>query len=209
MDPPRISVLCVDDHRLMREGIVRIIELDPSVTVVAEGATGEEAVERFRQFRPDVTLMDLQLRGMNGLQAIRVIRHMQPDARIVVLTMYDGDESIYHALQAGAMGYLLKDSVPEDLIRVIHEVHAGQRSIPAHVAGRLAARTSQPTLTSREMEVLEHLAQGMRNKEIAGALSISEETTRAHIKAIFHKLNVHDRTAALAEALRRGIVRVG
>jgi two-component system, NarL family, response regulator len=209
MDPPRISVLCVDDHRLMREGIVRIIELDPSVTVVAEGATGEEAVERFRQFRPDVTLMDLQLRGMNGLQAIRVIRHMQPDARIVVLTMYDGDESIYHALQAGAMGYLLKDSVPEDLIRVIHEVHAGQRSIPSHVAGRLAARTSQPTLTSREMEVLEHLAQGMRNKEIAGALSISEETTRAHIKAIFHKLNVHDRTAALAEALRRGIVRVG
>jgi two-component system, NarL family, response regulator len=193
----------------MREGIVRIIELDPSVTVVAEGATGEEAVERFRQFRPDVTLMDLQLRGMNGLQAIRVIRHMQPDARIVVLTMYDGDESIYHALQAGAMGYLLKDSVPEDLIRVIHEVHAGQRSIPSHVAGRLAARTSQPTLTSREMEVLEHLAQGMRNKEIAGALSISEETTRAHIKAIFHKLNVHDRTAALAEALRRGIVRVG
>src|SRR4030095_7635103 len=104
MDPPRISVLCVDDHRLMREGIVRIIELDPSVTVGAEGATGEEAVERFRQFRPDVTLMDLQLRGMNGLQAIRVIRHMQPDARIVVLTMYDGDESIYHALQAGAMG---------------------------------------------------------------------------------------------------------
>jgi DNA-binding NarL/FixJ family response regulator len=208
MEHSNISVLCVDDHRLMREGIVRIIELDPSVTVVAEGATGEEAVERFLQYRPDVTLMDLQLRGMNGLQAIRAIRQLQPDARIVVLTMYEGDESIYHALQAGAMGYLLKDSVPEDLIRVIREVHAGHRSIPAHVEERLAVRTGQPTLTSREMEVLEHLAQGMRNKEIAVALSISEETARAHIKGIFHKLNVHDRTAALAEALRRGIVRV-
>jgi len=204
-----INVLCVDDHRLMREGIVRIIEMEPGVTVVAEGATGEEAVERFVQYRPDVTLMDLQLRGMNGLQAIREIRKLAPDARIVVLTMYEGDESIYHALQAGAMGYLLKDSVPDDLIRVIREVHNGQRSIPALVEQRLAARTNQPGLTVRELEVLEHLAQGMRNKEIAVALSISEETARVHIKGIFHKLNVHDRTAALAEALRRGIVRVG
>ena len=123
--------------------------------------------------------------------------------------MYQGDENIYHALQAGAMGYLLKDSVPDDLIRVIQEVHNGQRSIPAVVEQRLAARSNQPGLTVREMEVLEHLAQGMRNKEIAVALSISEETARVHIKGIFHKLNVHDRTAALAEALRRGIVRVG
>ena len=207
--PQAINVLCVDDHRLMREGIVRIIEMEPGVTVVAEGATGEEAVERFRQFKPDVTLMDLQLRGMNGLQAIREIRKVQPDARIVVLTMYEGDESIYHALQAGAMGYLLKDSVPDDLIRVIREVHNGQRSIPTLVEQRLAARSNEPSLTVREMEVLEHLAQGMRNKEIGVALSISEETARVHIKGIFHKLNVHDRTAALAEALRRGIIRVG
>jgi DNA-binding NarL/FixJ family response regulator len=204
-----ISVLCVDDHQLMREGIVRIIQMEPGVTVVAEGATGEEAVERFTRHRPDVTLMDLQLRGMNGLQAIRQIRQLQHDARIVVLTMYEGDENIYHALQAGAMGYLLKDSVPEDLIRVIREVHNGQRSIPPLVQERLAARSNQPSLTGREMEVLEHLAQGMRNKEIAAALSISEETTRVHIRGIFHKLNVHDRTAALAEALRRGLVRVG
>jgi DNA-binding NarL/FixJ family response regulator len=209
MKHPQINVLCVDDHRLMREGIKAIIEMEPGVTVVAEGATGEEAVEQFVRTRPDVTLMDLQLRGMNGLQAIREIRKLQPDARIVVLTMYEGDQSIYHALQAGAMGYLLKDSVPEDLIRVIHEVHEGRRSIPPVVEERLVARTNEPGLTVREMEVLEQLAQGMRNKEIAAALSISEETARVHIKGIFHKLNVHDRTAALAEALRRGIVRLG
>jgi two-component system NarL family response regulator len=209
MEHSNISILCVDDHQLMRKGIVQIVALDPSVTVVAEAATGEEAVAQFLQFRPDVTLMDLQLRGMNGLQAIQAIRQVQPDARIVVLTMYEGDENIYRALRAGAMGYLLKDSVPEDLIRVIHEVHAGRRSIPPQVEERLAARIGQATLTVREMEVLRHLAQGMRNKEIAVALSISEETARAHIKGIFHKLNVHDRTAALAEALRRGIVRVG
>lgn len=208
MPDTTIKVLCVDDHRLMREGIVRIIGLDPSVTVVAEAATGEEAVEKYLRYRPDVTLMDLQLRGMNGLQAIRTIRHLQPEARIVVLTMYEGDETIYDALHAGAMGYLLKDSVPEDLIRVVRDVHAGRKSIPPHVEAMLAVRTGQPTLTVREIEVLERLAKGMRNKEIAVELRISEETARAHIKGIFHKLNVHDRTAALAEALRRGLVRV-
>jgi two-component system NarL family response regulator len=205
---PIIRVLCVDDHRLMREGIVQIIGLDAGVTVVAEGATGEEAVEKYLHYRPDVTLMDLQLRGMNGLQAIRTIRQLQPDARIVVLTMYEGDENIYDALKAGAVGYLLKDAVPNDLIRVIREVHSGLKSIPAHVEARLAARIGQPTLTLREMEVLERLAKGMRNKEIGVELGISEETARAHINGIFHKLNVHDRTAALAEALRRGLVRV-
>jgi two-component system NarL family response regulator len=205
---PIIKVLCVDDHRLMREGIVRIIGFDAGVRVVAEGGTGEEAVERFLQYRPDVTLMDLQLRGMNGLQAIRTIRTLQPDARIVVLTMYEGDETIYDALEAGAVGYLLKDSVPGDLIRVIREVHSGLRSIPAHIEAKLEARMSRPKLTVREKEVLDLLAQGMRNKEIAAELRISEETTRAHIKGIFQKLRVHDRTAALAEALRRGLARV-
>jgi DNA-binding NarL/FixJ family response regulator len=205
---PVIKVLCVDDHRLMREGIVRIIGFDEGVRVVAEGGTGEEAVERFLQHRPDVTLMDLQLRGMNGLQAIRTIRTLQPDARIVVLTMYEGDETIYDALEAGAVGYLLKDSVPGDLIRVIREVHSGLRSIPPHIEAKLEARIGRPKLTVREKEVLDLLAQGMRNKEIAAELRISEETTRAHIKGIFQKLRVHDRTAALAEALRRGLARV-
>jgi DNA-binding NarL/FixJ family response regulator len=193
----------------MREGIVRLIELDSALIVVGKAATGEEALERFLECRPDVTVMDLQLRGsMTGIQAIRTIRGAQADARILVLTMYEGDESIYEALRAGAMGYLLKDSLPEDLIRVIREVHAGNRSIPPHIEAKLAAGTKHPVLSLREMEVLELLARGMRNKEISGKLQISEETARAHIKAIFHKLNVHDRTAALSEAVRRGIVRV-
>jgi DNA-binding NarL/FixJ family response regulator len=204
-----IRVMCVDDHRLMREGIVLIIGLDPSMTVVAEAATGEEAVERFVECRPDVTLMDLQMPGMNGLRAIHAIRAIQADARIIVLTMYAGDTNIYHALQAGAMGYLLKDSVPDDLIRIIHDVHAGKRAVPAHLEAMLTEHETKPALTSREIEVLELLAKGMRNKEIGGTLHITEETVRAHIRSIFLKLNVHDRTAALAEALRRGIVRVG
>jgi two-component system NarL family response regulator len=206
MPEENISVLCIDDHRLMREGIVRIIGMDPDVTVVAEGASGEEAIALFERFRPDITLMDLQLRGMNGLQAIRAIRAFEPNARIIVLTMYEGDEDIYRALQAGAAGYVLKDSVPEDVVRVIREVHAGGRSLPPFVEARLAERSGQPSLTARETEVLELLAKGMRNKEIAVTLSITEQTTHAHIKAVFIKLNVHDRTAAMAEALRRGII---
>jgi DNA-binding NarL/FixJ family response regulator len=204
-----IRVMCVDDHRLMREGIVLIIGLDPTLAVVAEASTGEEAVARFVEFRPDVTLMDLQLPGMNGLQAINAIRRIQPDARIIVLTMYAGDTSIYQALQAGAKGYLLKDAVPQDLIRTIHDVHIGKRAVPPHLEAMLTEHDARPLLTPREVEVLELLAKGMRNKEIGKALDIAEETVRAHIRSIFVKLQVHDRTAALAEALRRGIVRVG
>jgi DNA-binding NarL/FixJ family response regulator len=206
---PTIRVLCVDDHRLMREGIMRVVGLQPDMTVVAQASNGEEAVEQFLQHRPDVTLMDLQLPRVNGLHAIRAIRHAQPDARIVVLTMYHGDEDIYRALQAGAVGYLLKDTVPEDLIRVIREVHAGHRAIPPDVAATLAVRATQPALTLRELQVLELLATGKRNKEIAADLGISSDTARAHIKSIFVKFNVHDRTAALAEALRRGIIHIG
>src|SRR4051812_18870682 len=192
----------------MREGIVRIVSLQPDIAVVAEARTGEEAVEQFLTHRPDVTLMDLQLPVMNGLQAIRAIRRAQSDARVVVLTMYQGDEDIYRALQAGAAAYLLKDSVPDDLIRVIRQVHAGGQSISDDVAAKMAARASQPALTDRELQVLTLLATGQRNKEIAATLSISEDTARTHIKSIFSKFNVHDRTAALAEAVRRGIVHI-
>ena len=209
MNQPHIRVLCVDDHRLMREGIVRVVGRQPDMEVIAEATHGEEAVEQFLQYRPDVTLMDLQLPRMNGLQAIQAIRRTQPDARIVVLTMYHGDEDIYRALQAGAVGYLLKDTVPEDLVRVIREVHSGGLAIPPDVAAVLATRASQPTLTFRELQVLELLATGKRNKEIADELGISGDTARAHIKSIFLKFNVHDRTAALAEALRRGIIHIG
>ena len=193
----------------MREGIMRVVGLQPDMTVVAQANNGEEAVEQFLQHRPDVTLMDLQLPRVNGLHAIRAIRHAQPDARIIVLTMYQGDEDIYRALQAGAAGYLLKDTVPEDLVRVIREVHAGQRAIPPDVAAVLALRARQPSLTLRELQVLELLATGKRNKEIAADLGISSDTARAHIKSIFIKFNVHDRTAALAEALRRGMIQIG
>lgn len=203
-----IRVLCVDDHRLMREGLVRIVSLQEDITVVAEARTGVEAVEQFLKHRPDVTLMDLQLPVMSGLQAIRAIRKAQPDARVVVLTMYQGDEDIYRALQAGAAAYLLKDSVPDDLIHVIRQVHAGNHAISGDVAARLAARASQPALTERELQVLALLATGQRNKEIADTLSISEDTARTHIKSIFLKFNVHDRTAALAEGVRRGIVHI-
>ena len=203
-----IRVLCVDDHRLMREGIVRIVSLQPDIVVVAEARNGEEAVAQFLAHRPDVTLMDMQLPVMSGLQAIRAIKRAQPDARIVVLTMYQGDEDIYRALQAGATSYLLKDSVPDDLIRVIREARAGNPTMSDDVAARLASRANQPALTDRELQVLDLLAAGQRNKEIAATLSISEDTARTHIKSIFVKFNVHDRTAALAEAVRRGIVHI-
>ena len=203
-----IRLLCVDDHRLMREGIVRIVTTYPDVRVVAQATTGAEAVEQFLAPRPDVTLKDLQLPTMNGLEAIRRIRAAEPRARIVVLTMYHGDEDIYRALQAGAAGYVLKDTVPEELIHVIREAHAGRQSIPSAVAARLEGRTNQPALTARELQVLELLKKGRRNKEIAAALGISEDTARTHIKSIFLKFGVHDRTAALSEAFRRGLVHI-
>jgi DNA-binding NarL/FixJ family response regulator len=203
-----IRVLCVDDHRLMREGLSRIVGVQPDMTVVAEASNGEEALEQFLGHRPDVTLMDLQLPAMSGVETIRAIRQREPGARIVVLTMYQGDEDIHRALQAGAVGYLLKDTVPDDLIRVIREVHAGRRAIPPEIAAMLEQRASQPTLTARELQVLELLATGRRNKEIAAELGISGDTASAHIKSIFLKFNVHDRTAALREALRRGIIHI-
>ena len=203
-----IRVLCADDHRLMREGIARIVGVQPDMTVVAQASDGEQAVAQFLKYRPDVTLMDLEMPTMHGVQAIQVIRTHQADARIVVLTMYQGDEDIHRAVEAGAMGYLLKDTLPEDLIRVIREVNEGRRALPPEIAAALEARASHPTLTAREFQVLELLATGKRNKEIAAALGITGDTASAHIKSIFLKFNVHDRTAALAEALRRGIIHI-
>ena len=204
-----VRVMCVDDHRLMREGIRRIVDLQPDMVVVAEAANGAEAVEQFQKHKPDVTLMDLNLPSMNGHEAIKAIRRLQPDARIVVLTMYYGDEDVYRAIAAGVMGYILKDTVPDDLIHVIREVHAGRRSVPPEIEAVLDARAMQPSLTPREFQVLQLLATGKRNKEIASALGISADTTNAHEKSIFQKFNVHDRTAALAEAIRRGIIHIG
>ncbi len=208
MSDALIRILCVDDHRLMREGIVRSVGLQPDMAVIAQASNGEEAVEQFRRHSPDVTLMDLQLPRLSGLEAIRMIRAEQPQARIVVLTMYHGDEDIYRAIQSGASGYLLKDTVPDDLADVIREVHQGRRVLPPAVAAAFESRASQPGLTLREIQVLELLACGKRNKEIAAELGISIDTTSSHIRSIFSKFKVHDRTAALAEGLRRGILHI-
>jgi DNA-binding NarL/FixJ family response regulator len=201
-----IRILCVDDHRIVREGIELIIARQPDMQVAASAASGEESIEMFRRYRPDVTLMDLQLGAMSGVDAIRVIRREHPDARIVVLTMFQGDEDIFRALQAGAATYLLKDTLSDDLIRVIREVHAGKQPVRPEVEARLAERAAGPTLTPREIQVVGLIAEGMRNKEIAAALGISDETVQVHVKSIFWKLKVKDRSAAMNVALRRGII---
>ena len=204
--PNKIRVLCVDDHPLVRDGVSRKIDLLPDRRVVATAATGEEAVRLFEEHRPDVTLMDLSLPGMSGLEAITSIRRTQPDARIVVLTMYKGDEDIHRALQAGAAAYVLKTTVSDDLIRVLREVYGGARPMSRDVAAQLATRAVSPPLTAREKAVVELMARGMRNKEIAAELGISEDTVEVHARNIFLKLNVRDRTAAVTAALRRGII---
>jgi two-component system NarL family response regulator len=201
-----IRLLCVDDHRVVREGLSAMLGRQRDMEVVAQAATGEQAVELFRQHRPDVTLMDLQLPTMSGLDAIRAIRREDPGARIIVLTMYHGEEDIYRALQAGAATYLLKDAISDDLTTMVREVHAGNRPIPPNIAEVLAARAAQPSLSAREVEVVRLIAQGLRNKEIATALHITEETAKVHVRRVFAKLNVNDRTAAVRIAMRRGII---
>lgn len=209
MQKKRIRVLCVDDHRLVREGLVLIIERQRDMEVVGQAASGEEAIALFQAHRPDVTLMDLRLGSLNGVEAIRRIRSSDADAKIVVLTMYDGDEDIYRAIQAGAVTYLLKDSLSDDLIRVVREVSAGYRpSFSSDVQTRLDERAKRPTLTRREVQVLGLISSGMRNKEIGAALGISDETVQVHVRNLLAKLEVQDRTAAVNVALRRGIIHI-
>lgn len=204
----RIRVLCTDDHRIVREGIALIINRQSDMEVVASAASGEEALALFRSHRPDVTLMDLQLGGLSGLETIRAIRRLDRNARIVVLTMYQGDEDIYRALNAGASAYLLKDALSDELIRVIRDAHAGAASLNADVEARLAARAARPTLTPREIQVLELIAEGMRNREIGAVIGVTEETVDVHVRNIRAKLGVDDRTAAVNVAIRRGIIHI-
>ena len=203
-----IRVLCVDDHRLMREGVAKIVGVQPDMEVVAEASNGEHAVTQFLASRPDVTLMDLQLPVVSGPEATRRIRELDHAARIIVLTMYHGDEDIDRAFQAGAMGYVLKDAISDDLIHVIREVYAGRHVVTPEIQQALDERARRPTLSLRKRQVLELMAEGMRNKEIAAALGISADTTGMHLKNLFTKLDVHDRTAAVAKAIRRGIIRI-
>lgn len=199
-------MLCVDDHRLVREGIARIVAVHHDMEVVAQASNGDQAVAQFLMHRPDVTLMDLRMPIMDGTEAIRLIRRHDETARIIVLTTYQGDEDIHGAFKAGAMGYLLKDSIPDELIHVVREVYAGRPVMAPEIQQALKQRASQPVLTLRERQVLELIARGMRNKEIASALGITPDTTDAHVKRIYTKLGVHDRTSALGEAIRRGLV---
>jgi len=204
---PPIRVVCVDDHRIVRDGLALIINQQPDMEVVGAAASGEEALKVYRNHRPDVTLMDLQLRAMSGVDAIRAIRGVDPDARIVVLTMSRGDEDIHRALAAGAVSYLVKDTAFDDLLRIIREVHAGRSpQISPDIRARLAERAARPALAPPEVEVLELVRQGLRNREIAASLGVGEETVQSHVKHILAKLDVPDRTAAIDVALRRGII---
>jgi DNA-binding NarL/FixJ family response regulator len=201
-----IRILVADDHNVVRQGLVALIKTVPDMTVIAEAADGLQAVELFRQHRPDVTIMDLRLPGISGVEAITQIRRDFPAARILVLTTFDGDENIFRALQAGARGYLLKDMFGDELMEAIRGVHAGRTRIPAPIAQRLAERMGGPSLTNRELEVLKLIVAGKSNRDIGTELTISEATVKTHINSILSKLGVSDRTQAATTALQRGIV---
>ena len=204
----KLRLMLVDDHYLVRMGLASIIALEPDLTVCAEAASGEQACALYRAHRPDVTLMDQRLPGMNGSQTVQAIRAEFPDARIVMISTYVCDEEIYRALQAGAMGYLVKSVQRDELVRAVRKAAAGQRHIPGEVAARLADRVTRSQLSMRELEVLRLLVGGRRNREIATALDISEGTVKLHVSSILSKLGVSDRTEAVTRALQRGIVQL-
>ena len=206
MSNEKIKVMIVDDHPLLRVGVASIVNARSDMTVMAQTGTGEEAVALFSQHRPDVTLMDLRLPKMSGVDAILAIRARFPMARFVVLTTYEGDEDIHRALEAGAKGYIIKGMPYQTLIEALLRVHGGGRFLPPPVARALASRMPDSNLSSREKEVLRHLVEGMSNKEIAGLLGITEATVKCHVSTILMRLNVSDRTQAVVTALQRGLV---
>ena len=201
-----IRVLAVDDHPLIRAGVVAFLATEPDVQVVAEAANGEEALEQYRELRPDIVLMDLSMPVMDGLSATSAILDEFPDARVIVLTTYDGDEDIHRALDAGARGYLVKDMMAADVLNVIRTVHSGRRGIPHTVAAKLAEHTPRVPLTPRETQVLRLVAEGLSNPEIAARLVVTEETVKTHVSRVLAKLGLRDRTQAVVTAYESGLV---
>jgi DNA-binding NarL/FixJ family response regulator len=206
--PPLIRILSVDDHPLLREGIAAIINSQSDMTLAAVASCGNEAIQRFREHQPDVTLMDLRLPDVSGIDALIAIRTEFPEARIIMLTTFNGDIDIQRSMKAGARGYLLKNTPRKGLLEAIRRVHSGGKSVPPEVAAQIAEHFGGQPLTDREVEVLRQLAGGDRNKDIASHLFISEETVKVHIKHLMEKLNASDRTHALAIAARRGIIAI-
>jgi DNA-binding NarL/FixJ family response regulator len=207
-DTRAIRILTVDDHQLLREGIAAVLEGQPDMVLIGQASNGREAIESFRQHRPDVTLMDLRMPDMSGIEAITVIRAEFPNARIIVLTTYAGDVQAAEALKAGAYGYLLKNLVRKELLETIRAVHAGKRRVPPEIATEIAEHVADDALTEREIEVLRRVAAGKSNKMIAAELDIAEGTVKTHMKSILPKLDASDRTHAVMIALKRGILDV-
>jgi DNA-binding NarL/FixJ family response regulator len=207
-DVQGIRILTVDDHALLRKGIGALIGAEPDMKLVAEASNGQEAIAEFKKHRPDITLMDLQMPEMSGIECIIAIRSDFPNARIIVLTTFPGDVQVFRALKAGARAYLLKAQVNRDLPDVIRAVHSGQKRIPPEIAIELVEHTAEDDLSSREIEVLQLIAAGNANKEIAGKLCVAEETVKSHVRNILAKLHANDRTHAVTSALKRGIIQL-
>ena len=205
-DSTPIRVLVVDDHLAIRLGLIAIVNDEPGMRVVGEAGNGAEALAKVEELHPDIVLMDLRMPGIGGVEATLTIRRDHPESKVIILTTYDGDEDIFRALQSGAKAYLLKDFVKADFIAAIRAVHAGKHHLSGHVAERLAERLDKPELTAREMDVLCCLAKGRSNKEIARDLKIGDETVKFHLRSIFLKLSVGDRTQAVTQAIQRGLL---